>query len=68
MRSRLLGCIETVSYLHMHTLVALHGQPGWVAVLCVDGSLASSLTPLLPVPRTMLASGVPNCSCPLAQG
>ena len=23
----------TVSYLHMHTLVALHGQPGWVAPL-----------------------------------
>jgi len=22
-----------VSYLHMHMLVALHGQPGWVAVL-----------------------------------
>ena len=21
----------TVSYLHMHALVALHGQPGWVA-------------------------------------
>jgi len=23
----------TVSYLHMHTLVELHGQPGWVAAL-----------------------------------
>jgi len=23
----------TVSYLHMHTLVVLHVQPGWVAVL-----------------------------------
>jgi hypothetical protein len=23
----------TVSYLHMHTLVALHGQPVWVAAL-----------------------------------
>jgi hypothetical protein len=23
----------TVSYLHMQTLVALHGQPGWVAAL-----------------------------------
>ena len=23
----------TVSYLHMHALVALHGQPGWVAAL-----------------------------------
>jgi hypothetical protein len=34
------GCVAllaliagTVSYLHMHTLVAAHGQPGWVAVL-----------------------------------
>lgn len=23
----------TVSYLHMHRLVALNGQPGWVAAL-----------------------------------
>ncbi len=23
----------TVSYLHMHTLVEMHGQPGWVAAL-----------------------------------
>jgi hypothetical protein len=23
----------TVSYLHMHLLVELHGQPGWVAAL-----------------------------------
>ena len=35
-----IGCVAlvaliagTVSYLHMHTLVALHGQPGWVAAL-----------------------------------
>ena len=34
------GCVAllaliagTVSYLHMHRLVALHGQPGWVAAL-----------------------------------
>ena len=30
----------TVSYLHMHLLEELHGQPGWVAVLTplsVDG-------------------------------
>jgi hypothetical protein len=34
------GCVAllapiagTVSYLHMHTLVELHGQPGWVAAL-----------------------------------
>jgi len=36
----LIGCVAllaliagTVSYLHMHVLVALHGQPGWVAAL-----------------------------------
>lgn len=31
----------TVPYLHMHRLVALHGQPGWVAALTplsVDGT------------------------------
>ncbi len=34
------GCVAllaviagTVSYLHMHQLVAEHGQPGWVAAL-----------------------------------
>jgi len=41
------GCVAllamiagTVSYLHMHLLVELHGQPGWVAALTplsVDG-------------------------------
>lgn len=41
------GCVamlaliaRTVSYLHMHALVAAHGQPGWVAaltLLSVDG-------------------------------
>jgi hypothetical protein len=35
-----IGCVGmlaaiagTVSYLHMHLLVQLHGQPGWVAAL-----------------------------------
>jgi hypothetical protein len=31
----------TVSYLHMHLLVELHGQPGWIAAqtpMSVDGS------------------------------
>jgi hypothetical protein len=35
-----IGCVAilaliagTVSYLHMHLLVELNGQPGWVAVL-----------------------------------
>jgi hypothetical protein len=41
------GCVAllaliagTVSYLHMHVLVEMHGQPGWVAALTplsVDG-------------------------------
>jgi hypothetical protein len=29
----LAGIAGTVSYLHMHLLVAVHGQPGWVAAL-----------------------------------
>ena len=37
---------ETVSYLHMHTLVELHGQPGWVAALTplsVDGMIVAGV-------------------------
>lgn len=40
----------TVSYLHMHALVALQGQPGWVAVLTplsVDGMIVAASTTLL---------------------
>lgn len=40
----------TVSYLHMHRLVALHGQPGWVAALTplsVDGMIVTASTTLL---------------------
>ncbi len=40
----------TVSYLHMHELVALHGQPGWVAALTplsVDGMIVAASTTLL---------------------
>ena len=40
----------TVSYLHMYTLVALHGQPGWVAALTplsVDGMIVAASTTLL---------------------
>jgi hypothetical protein len=40
----------TVSYLHMHLLVALHGQPGWVAALTplsVDGMIVAASTTLL---------------------
>jgi hypothetical protein len=40
----------TVSYLHMHLLVELHGQPGWVAALTplsVDGVIVAASTTLL---------------------
>ena len=40
----------TVSYLHMHLLVELHGQPGWVAALTplsVDGMIVAASTTLL---------------------
>jgi len=39
-RRTTIGCVTllaliagTVPYLHMHVLMALHGQPGWVAAL-----------------------------------
>jgi hypothetical protein len=41
----------TVSYLHMHALVALHGQPGWVAALTplsVDGMIVAASRRCLP--------------------
>jgi hypothetical protein len=48
------GCVAmlaliagTVSYLHMHLLVELHGQPGWVAALTplsVDGMIVAAPT------------------------
>ncbi len=40
----------TVSYLHMHLLVELHAQPGWVAALTplsVDGMIVAAPTTLL---------------------
>jgi hypothetical protein len=40
----------TVSYLHLHLLVELHGQPGWVATLTplsVDGMIVAASTTLL---------------------
>jgi len=40
----------TVSYLHMHLLVELHRQPGWVAALTplsVDGMIVAASTTLL---------------------
>jgi len=45
----------TVSYLHMHALVALHGQPGWVAALTplsVDGMIVAASTTLLAESRS----------------
>jgi hypothetical protein len=60
----------TVSYLHMHLLVELHGQPGWVAALTplsVDGMIVAASTTLLAdfrcggrggiLPWTLLAVG-----------
>ncbi len=51
------GCVAllaliagTVSYLHMHRLVGLHGQPGWVASLTplsVDGMIVAASVTLL---------------------
>src|SRR5713101_3301068 len=51
------GCVAllaliaaTVSYLHMHMLVELHRQPGWVAALTpfsVDGMIVAASTTLL---------------------
>jgi hypothetical protein len=40
----------TVSYLHTHMLVALRGQPGWVAALTplsADGMIVATSTTLL---------------------
>src|SRR6516225_1074730 len=50
-----------VSYLHMHMFVALHGQPGWVAVLTplsVDGMIVAASTPLLSDSRSGSRGGV----------
>jgi Protein of unknown function (DUF2637) len=51
----------TVSYLHMHTLVGLHGQPGWVAALTplsVDGLIVAASTTLLADSREGESGGV----------
>ncbi len=62
------GCVAmlaliagTVSYLHMHALVALHGQPGWVAALTplsVDGMIVAASTTLLADSRSGSRGGV----------
>src|SRR5579863_8892534 len=51
----------TVSYLHMHLLVELHGQPGWVAALTppsVDGMIVAASTTLLADSRSGRHGGV----------
>src|SRR3989442_7514659 len=62
------GCVAllaliagTVSYLHRHALVALHGQPGWVAALTplsVDGMIVAASTTLLADSRSGGRGGV----------
>jgi Protein of unknown function (DUF2637) len=62
------GCVAllaliaaTVSYLHMHMLVELHGQPGWVAALTpfsVDGMIVAASTTLLADSRSGERGGV----------
>lgn len=56
-RRTTIGCVAllaliagSVSYLHMHMLVAQYGQPGWVAALTplsVDGMIVAASTTLL---------------------
>lgn len=63
-----IGCVAllaliagTVSYLHMHLLVARHGQPGWVAALTplsVDGMIVAASTTLLAESRSGRNGGV----------
>jgi hypothetical protein len=51
----------TVSYLHMHLLVEVHGQPGWVAALTplsVDGMIVAASTTLLADSRTGGRGGI----------
>lgn len=62
------GCVAmlaliagTVSYLHMHMLVQLHGQPGWVAALTplsVDGMIVAASTTLLADSRSGGRGGI----------
>src|SRR6202167_5180490 len=51
----------TVSYLHMHLLVELHGQSGWVAALTplsVDGMIVAASTTLLADSRSGNRGGI----------
>jgi len=59
----------TVSYLHMHLLVQLHGQPGWVAALTplsVDGMIVAASTTLLAESRSGGAGGSQKCEDSIA--
>ena len=66
-RRTTIGCVAllaliagTVSYLHMHMLVARHGQPGWVAALTplsVDGMIVAASTTLLADSRSGRTGG-----------
>jgi len=66
-RRTTVGCVAvlamiagTVSYLHMHLLVELHGQPGWVAALTplsVDGMIVAASTTLLSESRSGTRGG-----------
>jgi len=63
-----IGCVAllaliagTVSYLHMHMLVARHGQPGWVAALTplsVDGMILAASATWLPAWRSGRRGGM----------
>jgi Protein of unknown function (DUF2637) len=67
-RRTTVGCVGmlaliagTVSYLHMHLLVELHGQPGWVAALTpmsVDGMIVAASTTLLADSRSGRRGGL----------
>lgn len=67
-RRTTIGCVAilaliagTVSYMHMHDLVAFHGQPGWVAALTpfsVDGMIVAASTTLLAESRSGQKGGV----------
>jgi hypothetical protein len=67
-RRTTIGCVAllaliaaTVSYLHMHLLVELHGQPGWVAALTplsVDGMIVAASTTVLADSRAGSRGGV----------
>jgi len=59
----------TVSYLHMHMLVARHGQPGWVATLTplsVDGMIVAASTTLLADSRSGRTGGALPWALPVA--